>query len=116
MEMHSKRIFVSIFAVAAMALMISSVSACCYCKPGLSPGYWKHNVRVYVEGIGSYSGDYPKMTAELLEEYEAEIQVRHPSFTLEWANEMFQDNANKDMWLTIANWFNHAAGRSSYHD
>jgi hypothetical protein len=116
MEMHSKRILVSVFAVAAMALMISSVSACCYCKPGLSPGYWKHNVRVYVEDRGSYSGDYPKMTAELLEEYEAKIQVRHPSFTLEWANDMFQDNANKDMWLTIANWFNHAAGRSSYHD
>ena len=114
--MHSKRILFGVLTIALMTLMVSTVTACHYCKPGLSPGYWKHNVKVYVEGRGSYSGDYPKMTAALLEQCEAAIQVNHPSFTLEWANEKFQDNAYKDMWLTIANWFNAAAGRAPYSD
>lgn len=81
--------------------------------PGRSPGYWKHNVKVYNGGPGHYSGD-PHETDETMEQYEAEIQMDHPSFTLEWANEMFQDNANKGMWLTIANWFNEAAGLQPY--
>ncbi len=33
---------------------------------------------------------------------------------LEWANEMFQDPANKDTWLTIANLFNAAAGYAPF--
>ncbi len=113
--MHSKGVFVSVFAVTLIALMISAGSAGCYCECGRSPGYWKHNVKVYNGGPGHYSGD-PHETDATMEQYEAAIQMDHPSFTLEWANEMFQDNANKDMWLTIANWFNEAAGLESYDD
>jgi hypothetical protein len=80
---------------------------------GRSPGYWKHNVKVYNGGPGHYSGD-PHESDATMEQYEAEIQIDHPDFTLEWANEMFQDNAHKDMWLTIANWFNAAAGLQPY--
>jgi len=80
---------------------------------GRSPGYWKHNVKVYNGGPGHYSGD-PHESDATMEQYEAEIQIDHPGFTLEWANEMFQDNAHKDMWLTIANWFNAAAGLQPY--
>ncbi|MGA2307939.1 MAG: hypothetical protein ABSG57_00135 [Candidatus Bathyarchaeia archaeon] len=81
---------------------------------GLSPGYWKHNVNVYNGGQGSYSGD-PHITPAQLEAYAAYIAANfHPGFTLAWANTEFQNNAYKNMWLTIANWFNAAAGRLPY--
>ncbi len=83
---------------------------------GLSPGYWKHNVKVYNGGRGSYSGD-PHITPTQLEAYATYIAANyHPGFTLSWANERFQNNAYKDMWLTIANWFNAAAGLLPYED
>lgn len=85
-------------------------------QPGLSPGYWKHNVKVYNGGPGHYSGD-PHETDETMETYAAYIVSNFdPSFTLEYANEMFQNNANKGTWLTIANWFNAASGRAPYND
>jgi len=96
-----------------MVLVVSTASACEL--PGLSPGYWKHNVKVYCGGPGSYSGD-PHETAASMEYYESIIANSHPGFTLEWANERFQNNAYKSMWLTIANWFNAAAGRLPYSD
>jgi hypothetical protein len=37
--------------------------------PGLSPGYWKHNVKVYNGGPGSYSGDPTHETAKTMEGY-----------------------------------------------
>lgn len=81
---------------------------------GLSPGYWKHNVNVYNGGHGSYSGD-PHITPTQLEAYAAYIAANfHSGFTLGWANEQFQNNAHKNMWLTIANWFNAAAGLLPY--
>jgi hypothetical protein len=97
--------------------------------PGLSPGYWKHNVNVYNGGPGSYSSPgtgLPHETDESMLGYAATILVNHagefpadvdtgPEF-LQWAHSMFQDPANNDMWLTIANWFNEAAGRSLYSD
>jgi len=86
------------------------------CSPGLSPGYWKHNVNVYSGGDGSYSGD-PRMTAVQLETYETYIKAHFKStFSLEWAQERFQDPQYNDEWLTIANWFNAAADRLPYTD
>jgi len=83
---------------------------------GLSPGYWKHNVKVYNGGRGSYSGD-PHITPAQLEAYATYIAANfHPGFTLAWANERFQNNEYKDMWLTMANWFNAAAGLLPYAD
>jgi hypothetical protein len=92
--------------------------------PGLSPGYWKHNVKVYNGGPGSYSGDPTHETDGTMEGYATIILAAgHPSIPssantphkfLVWANTMFQNNAHKDMWLTIANWFNAAAGRLPY--
>jgi len=82
--------------------------------PGLSPGYWKHNVNVYNGGRGSYSGD-PHITPEQLEDYEAYIKANfYSGFSLAWAQTQFQNNQYKDMWLTIANWFNAAAGLAPY--
>jgi len=83
---------------------------------GLSPGYWKHNVKVYCGGPGHYSGD-PHESDGSMKGYELWIQTHiagQGSFTLGWANTQFQNNAYKNMWLTIANWFNAAAGLSPY--
>jgi hypothetical protein len=42
--------------VAMLALMISSQTVLCCVGPGLSPGFWKHNLGVYLgEANGSYS-------------------------------------------------------------
>jgi len=81
---------------------------------GLSPGYWKHNVNVYNGGYGSYSGD-PHITPAQLEAYAAYIAANfHPGFSLAEAQQLFQDNKQHAQWLTIANWFNAAAGRLPY--
>ncbi len=97
---------------------------------GLSPGYWKHNVKVYNGGPGSYSGTPNHETDETMRGYAASILVAHQSEItsqdpnvdtveefLVWANTRFQDNQYKDgtpSWLELANWFNVASGRSLY--
>ena len=99
--------------LALVALMISIVPSVFACDHYYTPGYWKHNVRVYVEAQGSYSADIDgvKESAALMECYEAWIQAnRDPSFTLE--------DANIDFWLRghsvqtrrqqLADWFNFA--------
>jgi hypothetical protein len=111
--MRLSRIALGLTALTLMVLVVSTASACYL--PGLSPGYWKHNVKVYCGGPGSYSGD-PHETAASMEYYASIIASSHPGFTLEWANERFQNNAYKSMWLTIANWFNAAADRLPYSD
>ena len=83
-------------------------------QPGHSPGYWKHNVRVYVEGRGSYSGGENAVSMESYEAYI--IENIAPSFTLEWANMIFWSKSYKYMRLTVANWFNEAAGLAPYFD
>jgi hypothetical protein len=111
--MRLNRFALGLTAIALMVLLVSTTSACYL--PGLSPGYWKHNVKVYCGGPGSYSGD-PHETLASMEYYESIIASSHPGFTLEKANEIFQNNAYKSMWLTIANWFNAAADRLPYSD
>ena len=96
---------------------------------GLSPGFWKHNVKVYNGGPGSYSVQSPGIPRETdasMLGYAETILVNHagempsgvdtPREVLQWANGMFQSKvkADKAMWLTIANWFNQAAGRLPY--
>jgi hypothetical protein len=121
--MKLNRIALGLTAIALMLLMVSTASAC-YMPPGLSPGYWKHNVNVYCGGNGSYSGD-PHETAETMEGYAAYILTGSLGYApthdqivlfLSNVNGIFHDNTQKDMWLTIANWFNAAAGRLPYSD
>jgi len=109
-EMRLKRILLGLVLVALMISVVPSVFAC-GCAD-YTPGYWKHNVRVYVEGKGSYAADIDgvKESDSSMECYEAWIQARHPTFTLE--------DANTDFWLRghsvqarrqqLANWFNRA--------
>jgi len=115
--MRLNRIALGLTAITLMVLVVSTASAC---LPGLSPGYWKHNVKVYCGGPGHYSGD-PKESDTSMERYAAIILGGTPTHAqivafLSSVNGMFQDNAHKSMWLTIANWFNAAAGRALYSD
>jgi hypothetical protein len=96
---------------------------------GLSPGFWKHNVKVYNGGPGSYSAPYDGMPHEtdasmlgyagvILANHGSEIpvSVTTPDGFLKWVNTQFQSPANNKMWLTYANWFNEAAGYQPYTD
>ena len=94
-------------------------------SPGFSLGYWKHNLKVYNGGPGSYSaqsGDMLHETDETMRSYAGAIILKHgdeaipdtvPEF-LAWPNIKFQDNVNKSQWLTIASWFNEASGLLPY--
>lgn len=96
---------------------------------GLSPGYWKHNVKVYYGGPGHYSGTPIHESDASMIGYANTIlatsphslpeEVDTPQEFLEWANMRFQDNAFKKgdpSWLELANWFNVAAGLMPYSD
>jgi hypothetical protein len=114
-EMKIKKIILSVAALALIAIVVSNVSVARACYlPGLSPGYWKHNVKVYCGGPGSYSGD-PHETAATMVGYETYIKAHfYSGFSLALANMAFQDNQYKGYWLMLANWFNAAAGRLPY--
>ena len=52
--MKLNRIALGLTAIVLMVLMVSTARACV--GPGLSPGFWKHNLGVYLEEAnGSYS-------------------------------------------------------------
>jgi hypothetical protein len=52
--MEFKKIVIGIAAVALLSVMVANAYACA--GPGLSPGFWKHNVGVYLKlANGSYS-------------------------------------------------------------
>lgn len=96
--------------LAVVALVISVVPSVFACYE-YTPGYWKHNVRVYVEGRGSYSADIDgvKESDASMECYEAWIQANvNPSFTLEMANEVFwsQGHGVQPMRQFLADCFN----------
>ncbi len=98
--------------LAIVALMISIVPSV-FAHVPYTPGYWKHNVRVYVEGQGAYAADQldVKESDASMEGYEAWIQANiEPDFTLEWANEEFWTNGphRQPIRQIIADWFNYA--------
>jgi hypothetical protein len=126
--MKIKKIILSLATLVAMAIIVSSAYASCGCGclPGLSPGYWKHNVKAYNGGPGSYSAPfpgYPHETGTSMELYAAQIIAWTPWMAgwtpqqfLIWANGIFQNNSYKDLWLGLANSFNAAAGYQPYSD
>jgi hypothetical protein len=121
-----KKMLLSLAALTMMSLVVTNAYAC---MPGLSPGYWKHNVKVYCGGPGHYSAPfpgYPHETDASMLNYATTIlgwdptpsdlppEVHTPEELLAWANGIFQDQAYNHMWLIITNWFNEAAGYSDY--
>ena len=112
--------------------MISSAYACvlvpkpCFCgcrKPGFTPGFWKHNLRVYLrETNGKYSafsrdGRYPyyfdagtKLTDDIMDDLMDDINSVIGPFT----PEEFLAFLNEKGWsanrINTANWFNKVAG------
>jgi len=105
--MKLKRIALGLTVVALMITIVPSVFACYE----YTPGYWKHNVRVYVEGIGSYSADINEIKESdcSMECYETWIRAHIcGDFTLEWANTEFwmRGPGRQPIRQMIADWFN----------
>lgn len=111
-----KKIALALIAAALTLLMAPVVFACeppppPPQEPGLSPGFWKHDVRAKLYRIGRLH--YSDSDIEAFEAYIGEYIS--PGFTLEWAHIVFWDKEYKYMWLTVANWFNEAAGLAPYN-
>ncbi|MDH5495430.1 MAG: hypothetical protein OEY24_07005 [Candidatus Bathyarchaeota archaeon] len=109
-----RKVALGVTVFALMVLIVSPVFACepPPPEPGYSPGFWKHEVRAYVEGKGRLHHTMAEM--ESFESYI--ITYIDSGFTLSWANMAFWDKSMKSMWLTVANWFNEAAGLAPYTD
>ena len=83
---------------------------------GLSPGFWKHNIRVALDFPGRYSVPHdgePRITEEILLAYASDIGV-----TLEEALEALtaKGPGSDTIRLNMANAFNAAAGYEPYSD
>ncbi len=102
------------FGLATVALIISIVPSTFACY-AYTPGYWKHNVTVYVEERrdNSYAADVAdvKESDASMEAYEDWIIANRDSgFTLEWAYEQFwmRGPGRQPIRQMIADWFNEA--------
>jgi hypothetical protein len=82
--------------------------------PGYTPGFWKHNIGVYLDyNNGSYSAfrDGTKLTGAMLESYAAIVGVSlQDAYDALSANGRGMDTVRRDM----ANAFNAAAGYGPY--
>jgi len=126
-ERRMKKTLISIVAVAFVALMITNVYAPCVPTPpdcgcpGLTPGFWKHNIRVRL-GLtnGAYSAlpDGTKLTDALMNQYLTAIRTAMGDPTFEFLDALgylklkgwSADRTN------TANWFNWAAGYGHFED
>lgn len=97
--------------LALIALMVLMVPAALACEPpppepGLSPGFWKHEIRaqLYDRGAKHYS------PAEYWAIFD-KTGFTDPNMVYMW----LWDNDYKSMWLDIANAFNEAAGLGPYN-
>ena len=123
-----KKTLTGIVAVAFVAMMITNAYAqCvptppCICGcPGLTPGFWKHNIQVYLDddSIG-YSAlpDGTKLTNELMDQYLAAIHAYPggPQFTFTEALAYLKGPGWSTDRTNTANWFNWAAGYGHFED
>jgi hypothetical protein len=120
------------FSVAALTLalviLLPTVAAVCVppccscCAPGFTPGFWKHNIEVFLgDTNGAYSAfsggprDGDKLTDAMMQAFLDAINAQSGmSLTFEEALE----NLNLRGWsadrTNTANWFNWAAGYGPY--
>ncbi len=121
--MKAKKIVVGLTLLALVVLMVPPVFANGDERPpGYSPGYWKHQLKAMFNGRGHMHEegnmeDYEDTIANEMNTSAINDLSGDPSqFELRDAFEAFIDPSYNHMWLTIANWFNEAAGRKPYVD
>ena len=132
--MKIKKLFIGITTVALLAMMISNVYAQeCECPPGFTPGFWKHNIGVYLYGetdgeIGSpghynsfgYHGgvrDGMRLDDGMMEEFLGYVQNMSPGLTMEDAYNALTAHGYKGANLVrdaMANMWNSAAGYGDF--
>jgi hypothetical protein len=136
-----KKVLISIAALAFAALMITSAYAalptiptpCYVCYPGFTPGFWKHDIAVYLEldkgGKGSYNAfEYDnawgsilagtKMTASMLEGFLDLINSYNQGLNLDFptALAILKLPGSDARRTNLCNWFNIVAGYGSLWD
>ena len=121
-----KKLIISVVAVAMLSLMIGGVFAedccppppCCECNPGLSPGFWKHNVGVYL-GLrnGAYSDPTgsPVVSQATMEGWLGSLGLNLPAL-YDALNTKGGGAAGAAMRVGAANEFNALAGLEPYMD
>jgi len=108
--------------IALVVLMIPLAFANGNGEPGLSPGYWKHQLKVMFNGRGHMQETLADMDmyAGYIDDHidtgGIEMLDGFPGFENEDAFLAFSDTSYNHMWTTIANWYNEAAGREPYID
>lgn len=127
--MNKKKMLIGIAAVALLSMMIANVYAdeCpVECPPGFTPGFWKHNIGVYL-GLNKgnynafgYHGGYRdgwKLTDALMDEFLGYIHVGMPLLTMQEAYDALSahgfpgaNQVRDDM----ANLWNSAAGYGDF--
>ena len=118
--MKTRHICLLLTGILVLSALTAPAFACrrrCRCYHKYTPGYWKHNVTVYVEERNdkSYAADIDnvKESDSSMEAYEAWIIAnRDPTFTLEKAYNIFWTKAPswQEARQQLANWFNAAKG------
>jgi hypothetical protein len=128
-----KKVLLIITAVALVVLMTSSVYAVPICVPkpdencplthcpGLTPGFWKHNLEVYLDQTnGAYSAAYgTTMSGSLMLSLLNKIKtgIGFGGTTAELAQDLL-DTLKLPGWSTdrtnAANWFNYLMGFAPY--
>ncbi len=110
-----KKLTLRLLAVSVALLMVTSTVATTYgCKlDGLSPGFWKHHVRVYLGYPGRYSVPHndPRITDGILDGYLATIGV---SAQVAYDALSARGPGMAAIRLEMANNFNAAAGYGEY--
>jgi len=114
-----KKTLIGIVTVAFVVLMITNASACL--PPGMTPGFWKHNIKVRL-GLtnGAYSAlpDGTKLTNAMMDGYLTTVRSLSVNPTLTFAQALAY--LNLPGWsadrTNMANWFNAAAGYGPFVD
>ena len=125
-----KKLTLSLLAISVVILMTTSVYAqipdpptLCGCPPdGFTPGFWKHNIRVYLDltngkynAFGSGPREGEKLTDETMENLLDAINLETGST---YTFPILLDALNGPGWsvdrTNAANWLNWAAGYGPY--
>ena len=132
-----KKILISVAAAVFVALMIGNAYAQCGCitpppfcpcmPPGFTPGFWKHNIEVYLGlakgGKGSFSAfeggplNGVKVNAGMLEGFLAAINsALGTSLSFTDVLAILKEPGWSSSRTNLANWFNYEAGYGPYVD